>query len=343
MSGAILRAVPAPAWPAGRTAITRRVRQLRPPPDAGQTAPVAQTARETEPGPDGRSLEGAVLFLVNRECPWHCVMCDLWRHTSSVPAETIPAQIARLLAEHDPPLPRQLKLYNAGSFFDAGAIPRADWPAIARLVAGAERVIVECHPRLVGPAVLAVLAFREELACAAAPGLAPRLEVALGLETANPIALARLNKGMTLDDFRRAAGFLREHDVDVRAFALIQPPFEPPEAAVPAAVDAVQFAARAGAQVVSLIPTRGGNGAMEELAATGLFQPPTLAIVESAFAAALSLAHAGLRVFLDTWDLDRFATCPACLPARRARLARMNHTQRPEPPVTCPACGGSAA
>lgn len=334
--------MPPPPWPADRAVATRRVRALRPLPDASARRPVAHAFRETERGPDGRSVDGAVLFLVNRECPWHCVMCDLWRHTTSAPAETIPAQIARLLAEHGPPLPRQLKLYNAGSFFDAGAVPRGDWPAIARRVAGAERVIVECHPRLVGPAALA---FREELARAAAPGPAPRLEVALGLETANPIALSRLNKGMTLDDFRCAAGFLREHDVDVRAFALIQPPFEPPEAAVPAAVDAVQFAARAGAQVVSLIPTRGGNGAMEDLAVAGLFTPPTLSTVESAFAAALSHAHAGLRVFLDTWDLDRFAACPTCLPARRAKLARMNHTQRPEPPVPVPclACPGSAA
>jgi hypothetical protein len=199
---------------------------------------------------------------------------------------------------------------------------------------------VECHPRLVGPAVGA---FREELARAAASAPAPRLEVALGLETANPATLARLNKGMTLDDFRRAAAFLRQHDVDVRAFALIQPPFEPSETAVPAAVECVSFAARAGAQVVSLIPTRGGNGALEELAAAGLFIPPTLATIERAFAAALGLAHADLRVFLDLWELDRFAACHACLPGRRARLMRMNHEQRPAPPVPCPACGGTAA
>lgn len=332
--------MPVPVWPADRVAATRRVRELRPPLDAGRPAPVAHAVRETERGPGGGPVDGAVLFLVNRECPWHCVMCDLWRHTATGPAESIPAQITRLLARLGPPAPRQLKLYNAGSFFDAGAVPRADWLAIARRVAGAERVVVECHPRLAGPVVPA---FRDELARAAGPGPAPQLEVALGLETANPATLARLNKGMTLDDFRRAAGFLRRNSVAVRAFALIQPPFEPPETAVPAAVDCVTFAGRAGASVISLIPTRGGNGAMERLAAYGLFEPPSLATIERAFIAALSHASASLRVFLDAWDLGGFAACAACLPARRARLERLNLTQRLDPPVPCLDCGGSTA
>ncbi len=35
---------------------------------------------------DERSREGAIvpvntIFLTNRECPWHCVMCDLWKNT----------------------------------------------------------------------------------------------------------------------------------------------------------------------------------------------------------------------------------------------------------------------
>lgn len=330
--------MPLPPWPADRAAATRRIRALRPPLSA-EPAPRARALREAERGPDGRPVDGAVLFLVNRECPWHCVMCDLWRHTAPRPAETIPAQIARLLGELGAPAPRQLKLYNAGSFFDLGAVPRAARPEAARLVAGAERVVVECHPRLVGPAAIA---FRDALAHAAAPGKAPSLEVALGLETANPATLARLNKGMTPDDFRRAAGFLRRHGADVRAFVLIQPPFEPPETAVAGAVESVAFAARAGAQVVSLIPTRGGNGAMEALAAAGLFAPPTLATIERAFAAALQFACADLRVFLDLWDLGRFADCGDCLPARRARLERMNLAQRPGPPAPCRACGGSA-
>src|SRR5579871_4273181 len=100
-------------------------------------------------------------------------------------------------------LRRQIKLYNAGSFFDPQAIPPEDYPEIAQTVAGFERVIVECHPALIGPRLLP---FRDLLS--------GRLEVAIGLETAHPEALARLNKRITVESFRRAAGFLAQHEMD---------------------------------------------------------------------------------------------------------------------------------
>ena len=85
------------------------------------------------------------------------------------------------------PRASHLKLYNAGSFFDPRAIPPEEYPAIARLAAPFRRTIVECHPALVGPRCLA---FRDLLS--------GRLEVAMGLETAHPEVLERLNKRMTL-------------------------------------------------------------------------------------------------------------------------------------------------
>ena len=122
---------------------------------------------EEERNASGAIVRVATLFLVNRECPWHCVMCDLWQYAvaDTVPAGTIPAQIdfafARLGVRRDGPgaaedapgggeAVRQVNLYNAGSFFDPRAIPPADYEAIAARVRGFDRVIVECHPALVG-------------------------------------------------------------------------------------------------------------------------------------------------------------------------------------------------
>jgi hypothetical protein len=51
------------------------------------------------------------------------------------------------------------------------------------------------------------------------------MEVAIGLETAHADTLARLNKRMTIDSFRRAAGFLQANDIDLRVFVLLNPPF----------------------------------------------------------------------------------------------------------------------
>jgi hypothetical protein len=99
--------------------------------------------------------------------------------------------------------------------------------------------------------------------------------------------------------------------------------------------------------VAALIPTRAGNGALDALQAEGVFQPPSLATLEAGLADGLEVARArGFgRVFADLWDLATFARCAACLPARRARLARMNLTQawEPLPPCACDSPPAEAA
>lgn len=302
----------------------------------------------------GRSASVATVLLTNRECPWKCVFCDLWKNTLdvTVPAGAIPQQIRAALAS----LPRSqwIKLYNAGSFFDPRAIPPGDIPAIAELVAGFERVIVESHPALIrGGDTSAVLQFRDLLrkrssaastvssrqvaAASTIRGQRAQLEIAMGLETVHPASLERLNKGMTLDDFARAAEVLRTAEIDLRAFVLVQPPFTPPEEAVEWALRSLDFASDQGARLVAFIPTRGGNGAMEALAASGDFTPPRLATLEEVLDRALarvSSARAPL-VVADLWDLERFSDCPVCFPARAARLRRMNLSQQIESRVTC--------
>src|SRR5438445_837319 len=105
---------------------------------------------EAERSAVGELVDVATLFLTNRECPYRCMMCDLWKNTldERVPVGAIPAQIGYAL-DRLPPA-RWVKLYNSGSFFDAAAIPPADDEAIAGLVAPFERVIVECHPAMLG-------------------------------------------------------------------------------------------------------------------------------------------------------------------------------------------------
>lgn len=158
----------------------------------------------------------------------------------------------------------------------------------------------------------------------------------MGLETVHPDVLPKLNKRMTLDQFSRAADFLRQHDIALRVFVLVKPPFLHESEAREWAARSVTFAFDCGASVVSLIPTRPGNGALETLAAQGDFSPPKLATFEAAFDDALAQRRG--RVFADTWDLERFSDCSACFAARQARLERMNFTQSLEPTVSCTAC-----
>ena len=281
---------------------------------------------EDERAENGQVAQIATTLLTNRECPWRCVMCDLWQNTllETVPVGAIPAQI-RYALDRLPPA-GAIKLYNSGSFFDPAAIPPADHPAIAAMVRHFERVIVECHPALVGDSCLK---FRDQIE--------GRLEVAMGLETAHADALERLNKRMTLEQFASAATFLKGSGVAMRAFVLVQPPFVPVDEAELWLRRSVDFAFDCGATAVSLIATRGGNGAMNALAEQGQFIPPGLASLESAAQYAVECRRG--RGFADLWDVQRIAACGDCADARIERLRRMNLSQVVLPRRPCDSCG----
>src|SRR5208337_2007910 len=169
--------------------------------------------------------------------------------------------------------------------------------------------------------------------------LAGSLEVAIGLETVQPGVLPRLNKRFKLTDFARAAGFLRKAGIALRAFVLVKPPFVTEPEGLEWAVKSSQFAFSCGASVVSLIPTRPGNGALDQLILTGEFSPPRLSTLERALE--LSLDLRGGRVFADTWDLAHFSACSNCLDQRRQRLHSMNLRQEFLPRIDCPYCAGT--
>ena len=290
---------------------------------------------EDERDENGEIARVATVFLTGRECRWRCAMCDLWRHTlpADTPAGGIPAQLDQALGELQHALgerPKHVKLYNASSFFDPAAVPDADYAGIGDRLAGFDRVIVESHPALVGDRVAR---FQDVLRGS--------LEVAMGLETAHPGALQSLNKRMTLDQFAGAAEALLGRGVSVRAFVLVFPPFVPRAEQDEWLVRSVDFAFACGASVVSLIPTRPGNGTLEALAAAGSFEAPSLTDVERSFS--LALASAGGRVFADLWDLGPLAECAACLPARKERLRLMNLQQRAHPLLACAVCARPAS
>jgi radical SAM enzyme (TIGR01210 family) len=232
---------------------------------------------------DERTSEGVLapvntIFLTNRKCPWNCVMCDLWKNTlpDTVPLGAIPAQIDHALAAM--PEARIVKLYNSGSFFDPHAIPPGDYAAIASRLTRFERIIVECHPALVG-----ANCFRFNSMIAA------KLEVAMGLETVNPEVLPRLEKRMTLNDFARASENLRRNDIDLRVFIIVRPPFETSdETALYWACRSLDFAFDCGATAATLIPAR------------GVPEPPSVETMEKAQSYGLSLKRG--RVFTDLWD-----------------------------------------
>src|SRR5690606_40519875 len=130
---------------------------------------------------------------------------------------------------------------------------------------GYGRIIVENHPILCDENCIA---FNELLE--------GRLEVAMGLESIHPKVWPRLNKQMGPDDYRKATKFLVSHDIGVRTFVLLNPPFlTDTEDNINWTLDAIRFAFDAGSYCCAIIPTRSGNGIMEKLQEHGDYIPPT--------------------------------------------------------------------
>ncbi len=263
----------------------------------------------------GKIEDVATVFLTNRECPFHCLYCDLWKNTTeqTVPPGAIPAQID--FAMQRLPAARHIKLYNSGNFFDPKAIPTADWPEIADRIGSFDTVIVENHPNLCGTA------------CGEFQQLCgTQLEVAIGLETSHEATLALLNKQMTTDEFAQACTTLLDQQILIRVFVLLKPPGTSEEQGIDRAIESIRFAFDCGASSCSVIPVRSGNGIMEQLAARGEYSPPKLSSLEHVVSEALRWKRG--RVFADLWDAAQFADHPETVDVQMERLRAMNLRQR---------------
>jgi archaeosine synthase beta-subunit len=270
----------------------------------------------------GKIEETGIIFLTNRECPFHCLMCDLWKNTidESIPPGAIPAQIEWALGKM--PDIKHLKLYNSGSFFDERAIPEEDYKGIAALLEKFETIIVESHPKLINDKCLK---FRDMLS--------PELHIALGLETVHPGILINLNKQMTLEDFSNSVTFLTENKIQSRAFILLRPPLLSESDGIYWAERSIDFAFSSGVECCTIIPVRAGNGAMDFLMQKGDFNLPDIRSLETVLEYGISLKSG--RVFADVWDLVLFSKCNKCVDKRTNRLIEMNLSQKIVTPISC--------
>ena len=280
---------------------------------------------EPERGANGVVDDVATILLTNQECPFRCLMCDLWKNTTdkTVAVGSIPGQIDYALSRLPPA--QTVKLYNSGNFFDVRAIPEDDYGAIADRVQSFQTVIIENHPR-----------FCDVRSIEFAQTISGQLEVAIGLETIHPEVLPRLNKQMTAATYRNAVEFLVGQNIRVRTFILLRPPWLSEAEGVEWALKSAEFAFDCGVECCAIVPTRGGNGAMEHLAAQGDYAPPLLGSLETVLAESLGWQRG--RVFVDLWDAEQFCPCSVCATKRIERLNQMNLQQRLLPPVSCSKC-----
>jgi len=277
---------------------------------------------EKERTSSGKIEDIGIIFLTNKECPFHCLMCDLWKNTTdkSVPIGAIPNQIKWALTKM--PMVKHLKLYNSGSFFDKKAIPEDDYEEIASLLNQFETIIVESHPKFINESCLR---FNDLLNA--------KLEVAIGLETVHPKLIKKLNKQMTLDNFKNSVEFLSKNDINSRAFILLKPPFLSESEGVRWAKKSIDFAFKSGIDSCTVIPVRYGNGAMDSLLEDGDFSLPAIQSLEEVLVYGIKQNKG--RVFADVWDLKLFSNCDTCLQQRINRITNINLNQKSIKPVMC--------
>lgn len=277
---------------------------------------------EKERTAKGTVEDVATVFLTNKECPFHCLMCDLWKNTTDqkVPSGAIPSQIEWALEKLSPV--KHIKLYNSGNFFDDQAIPREDYEAIASILIGFNTVVIESHPKLIGKKCLL---FNDILKA--------ELQVSIGLESVHPDVLPLLNKRMNLIDFEKSIQLLSKHGIKSRAFILLRPPFLNEYEGVSWARRSIDYAFETGVECCVMIPTRSGNGAMDWLQANQYFSPPNIYSLEEVLEYGIKLNRG--RVFADLWDLELFSECGKCLNKRKARLHEMNLQQEIKEEVRC--------
>jgi len=250
----------------------------------------------------GERVPAFVLILRTRGCYWAdvkgCSMCGYSKDTlgrSATPDE-LHEQLARALARyHDEPY---VKVYTSGSFLDDREVDPGSRSAIVTAFSGrARRFLFETLPEFVTPETVGPLkeAFSGEL------------EVALGLESTDPVVLGRfVNKGAAPEEYLSAGDRVRSLGAQSKAYLLLKPPYLTEGEAVEDVVRSVREAAP-HFDALSVNPVHIQNGTVVEwLYHRGRYRPPWLwSLVDAVRQGARSRGDARLVSFPTAGGLPR--------------------------------------
>jgi len=251
---------------------------------------------------DGERVPAFVLILRTRGCYWAdskgCSMCGYARDTlgrSATPAE-LAEQLARALSRYrEEPY---VKLYTSGSFLDDREVDPASRAAIVGAFSGrARRLLFETLPEFVTAETVPPL--RE--------AFAGRLEVALGLESTDPVVLSRfVHKNAPPSEYLAAADRVRGFGASPKAYLLLKPPYLSESEAIADVVRSVGDAA-AAFDTLSVNPVHiQGGTVVEWLFRRGRYRPPWLwSVVETLRAGAAARGSARLVSFPTAGGLPR--------------------------------------
>ncbi len=267
-----------------------------------------------------------VLILRTRGCYWAdakgCSMCGYARDTLGRSAT--PAELARQL-EHalrryrDEPY---VKIYTSGSFLDDREVDPPSREAIVRAFSGrARRLLLETLPEFATREALSPL--RE--------AFGGELEVALGLETTDPVVLGRyVHKNAPPSAYFDAAERLRRLGLRAKAYLLLKPPYLTESEAIADVERSVREAApKFDALSVNPVHIQGGT-VVEWMFRRGRYRPPWLwSVVEVLRRGAVTRGSSRLVSFPTAGGLPRGPhNCGACDTTVLAAIEEASLAQR---------------
>ena len=267
-----------------------------------------------------------VAILRTRGCYWAdgkgCSMCGYAKDTlgRSATPEELATQLAAILRQyHDEPY---VKFYTSGSFLDDREVDPVSRAAFVSAFAGrAKRLLFESLPEFVTPETVGPL--RD-----AFPG---ELEIALGLESADPVVLGRfVTKGSPPSDYFDAFDRGRRAGAKIKAYLLLKPPYLTEGESVEDVVRSIRATAPK-VDAISVNPVHIQNGTVvEHLFRRGRYRPPWLwSLVEVLQRGAAERGSTRLVTFPTAGGLPRGPhNCRTCDPGVLAALETASLDQR---------------
>ena len=191
--------------------------------------------------------------------------------------------------------PLSVKIYTSGSFLDTEEIPTDARDRILKEIANDGRVkevVLESRPEYVQDSnlaeVRAILGDRT-------------IEIGMGLESSSDIVRSLcINKNFDLKSFRESVEIGKKHNVGIRAYVLLKPPFLTERDALLDAQQTVRDAIDAGVSTISLNPVNVQSSTLvEKLWKKQRFRPPWLWSVVEVLRYAHDAAKDSVNVFCD--------------------------------------------
>lgn len=173
-------------------------------------------------GFDGMVADAYVIILRTRGCSWMlssgCTMCGYFNDSmfTRVSEEDLQAQFDNAIQHYKGE--KIIKLFTSGSFLDSSELSESVQRYILNSIpSNVEKISVESRPQYITEE--RVIGIKETLS-------SKEFEIGIGLETSNDLIREHaINKGFSFQDYVRAVMLLQKHQIKVKTYVLMKPPF----------------------------------------------------------------------------------------------------------------------